>query len=475
MTEEQVLSQGYQLVRHGNLEAASRYFATLAEEESRSAEAHFNLGKILFKLQRLPETRTAFLRAVDCGPSPEVVRGILEVTNWRMLASPRFFNSSPAFSPDGRQVVFCSGRRDGNGDGQLDAFDRPGIYLVDLETGHERELISDEYYNSSPGFSPDGRTIVFLSARQDTNRDGILDHRDAPAVYQLDLETGWETPLVGSERLPRVPSVSPDGKSVLFCGCSQEMPGDDTRRYSVVSMCDRTTRAVRVVTETPFHHTYPTWHPKGGAVVYSSWRQDTNRDGVIDEQDHSAIFFRDLVTSQERCLADDERGSNAYPACAPDGARVLFLARRSREGGTAPSANAGIYWVSVDGRMERAVVDDVVDNRFPAWSADSQWILFLRSWSGSHRTPRSNVEYQQGKGLYRVSVSGGAVQQIVSDKFFASRFCAPAPQGSKVAYVSWRSRTNRGLYLADTDRLPEPSELRRFIVTNLSDEAVGLY
>lgn len=472
--EREALTRGYQLVRQGDLEAASSYFAALARDEARSAEAHFNLGKILFKLQRLAEARTEFLRAVDCGASPELVWGILEVTNWRLLASPRFFNSSPVFSPDGRRVIFCSARRDGNGDGRVDAFDRPGLYLVDLETGKERQLVSDDSYNTSPAFCPDGRAIMILSTRRDTNHDGVIDHRDTPALYEVELETGRESLLVGEEWAPRFPSLSPDGQTVLFCGTSKP--------HVVVCACDRTTRAVRFISGVPAHHTFPSWHPTGRAVVYSSWREDTNGDGVIDAQDHSAIFFQDLVTHRERCLVDPKTGSHAYPACSPDGERVVFLARRggspgrrrdTQQGELAGSvANAGIRWVNVDGREEQQVVDDRVDNRFPAWSADSRWILFLRSWSAGERSLPSDERYHNNKGIYRVNVAGGQIVQLVSDKFFGSRFCVPAPRGSQIAYVSWRPGTNRGLFLADTDRLPSPPELRRWIVANLADEAV---
>lgn len=464
--KENALTQGYELVRHGNVEAASRYFTALAEEESRSAEVHFDLGKILFKLQRLPEARTALLRAVDCGPSPEVIRGILEVTNWRLLASPRFFNSSPAFSPDGRQIVFCSARRDVNHDGRLDAFDRPGIYLVDLETGRAQELVSDAFYNAAPSFTPDGRSIVFLSARQDTNHDGIVDYRDAPALYELELDSGRETLLVSSEWFPRFPSVSPDGATVLFCGW-----GRGVQRHALVCACDRATRAVRLMTGVPHNHTFPTWHPSGQAILYSSWRRETNADGVMDADDHSAVFWQDLATRQERCLVDDPR-SNVYPVCSQDGARVLFLSRPSRAASQGASPCAGIYWVDINGGTPRAVTDHAVDHRFAAWSADSQWILFLKSWSAGHPAPRSTEGYGQTKGLYRIRASGGEVQQVVSDKFFGSRFCVPAPRGSQVAYVSWRPGTNRGLYVADADRLPALADLRRFIITNLTDEAV---
>ena len=44
-----------------------------------------------------------------------------------------------------------------------------------------------------------------------------------------------------------------------------------------------------------------------------------------------------------------------------------------------------------------------------------------------------------------------------------SRYCETSPQGSSlIAYVSWRPKTNRGLYLADYLKLPSLDQLRGF-------------
>ncbi len=57
---------------------------------------------------------------------------------------------SPAWSPDGRKIVFA-----GNRDGKFD------IFLYDLDSGKVSNLTDDDLYDQSPVFSPDGTAIIY--------------------------------------------------------------------------------------------------------------------------------------------------------------------------------------------------------------------------------------------------------------------------------------------------------------------------
>ncbi len=64
-----------------------------------------------------------------------------------------YFDSDPAISPDGRQVVFASDR-DGKSDGNL--------FVLDLAGGDIRQL-TQEWWAARPVWSPDGGSIAYLS------------------------------------------------------------------------------------------------------------------------------------------------------------------------------------------------------------------------------------------------------------------------------------------------------------------------
>jgi Tol biopolymer transport system component len=63
-------------------------------------------------------------------------------------------NGFPYFSPDGKRIVFRSGR-DGNHE----------IYLMNADASGVRRLTDNAATDTMPSFAPDGRAIAFTSRR----------------------------------------------------------------------------------------------------------------------------------------------------------------------------------------------------------------------------------------------------------------------------------------------------------------------
>jgi TolB protein len=107
-------------------------------------------------------------------------------------------NGFPHFSPDGRWIVFRSGR-DGNHE----------IYLMDADGSNPRRLTDNAATDTMPSFSPDGRQIAFVSSR-----DG--DHE----IYTLDIgddgKPGELRRITRSPGFDTHPAYSPDGKWLVF-------------------------------------------------------------------------------------------------------------------------------------------------------------------------------------------------------------------------------------------------------------------
>ena len=110
----------------------------------------------------------------------------------------------PAYSPDGRFVAFAA-----MAGGFTD------LYLYDLQTDSLRALTHDAYADLEPAWSPDGKTLAFSTDRFSTNLPTLT-----PGNYRLaliDPFTDSITPLPSFTDGKNInPQWSPDGKSIYF-------------------------------------------------------------------------------------------------------------------------------------------------------------------------------------------------------------------------------------------------------------------
>jgi Tol biopolymer transport system component len=110
----------------------------------------------------------------------------------------------PAFSPDGRQIVVS-----GNRGGLID------LYLLTLETGALERLTSDPFADLEATFTPDGRSLVFVTERYTADLETLA--LGPLQLARLDLATRAVTPLPALRRGKHLgPQVSADGRTLTF-------------------------------------------------------------------------------------------------------------------------------------------------------------------------------------------------------------------------------------------------------------------
>ena len=137
--------------------------------------------------------------------------------------------NSPSWSPDGKQIVF-SGSTGGTTD----------LYMVNADGTDLRHLTYDGYGDFQPQWSPDGKTIAFASDRDSASFD-IL--RFKPwRIALLDLETGRITVLPNQAGLNLNPQWSPDGRSIAYISDRAGTPNlflydlDDREHYQLTNL-----------------------------------------------------------------------------------------------------------------------------------------------------------------------------------------------------------------------------------------------
>ncbi len=113
--------------------------------------------------------------------------------------------TTPSWSPDGQQLVFTGY------DGGLS-----DLFIVDRDGSNLRRLTNDKYADLHPVWSPDGKSIAFATDRgpeTDFNKLAIGNFR----IGLFDLASGRVTVLDHMDRGKNVsPQWSPDGKSLAF-------------------------------------------------------------------------------------------------------------------------------------------------------------------------------------------------------------------------------------------------------------------
>lgn len=121
--------------------------------------------------------------------------------------------STVAWSPDDERLAF-SGQAGGISD----------LYLYTLSSGAVRRLTNDQYADLQPAWSPDGSRLAFVSDRENPMPEGSEPGSDFQALTYaplrlalLDVASGRVEPLGGFSGAKHLsPQFTPDGRSLLF-------------------------------------------------------------------------------------------------------------------------------------------------------------------------------------------------------------------------------------------------------------------
>jgi Tol biopolymer transport system component len=113
----------------------------------------------------------------------------------------------PAFSPDGRTVVFLS-RRDGNYE----------IYTIHADGSALRRLTHTPEDEGDASFSPTGNRILFASQRDSTDQSSTTGSgfETARQVYLMNADGSDQHPVIRDRASDELPTFLPDGRILFF-------------------------------------------------------------------------------------------------------------------------------------------------------------------------------------------------------------------------------------------------------------------
>jgi TolB protein len=184
-------------------------------------------------------------------------------------------NSVPAWSPDGKQIVYAS-RRDGDTE----------IYIADEDGRNAKRLTNSPGIDTSPVFNPaTGRRIAFVSQRGGGTPQIFTMASDGTDVQRITEEGG------DAEN----PAYSPDGRMIAF---AWQKP--DTRNFDIF-VYDTTSQKFVQLTSEQGNNERPVWAPDGKHIAFQS-----NRSG-------STQIYSMTVDGKKLIQLTNTRGINEGP------------------------------------------------------------------------------------------------------------------------------------------------------------------
>jgi Tol biopolymer transport system component len=177
------------LLAHGP--KASQKAVALTDDSGDSAPAVSANGRLIAFARSVPSPGNRSHSAIFVMRSDG--SGVRQLTS-----AVRFDDHDPAFSPDGRTIVFD---RMGGG---------PHIWAMDVDGSDQRQLTRGPNEEWDPVFAPNGRRIVYAS---NADHDARSDHSD---IWAMGAGGSHQRVLVDGVRDEDEPDVSPSGRLIVF-------------------------------------------------------------------------------------------------------------------------------------------------------------------------------------------------------------------------------------------------------------------
>ena len=277
-----------------------------------------------------------------------------------MLAMDRI--SDPQVSPDGKLVAFSVSVTDLEANRR-----RSDIYVSTLDGSSVRRMTSNPASDTQPRWSPDGKSLFFISSRV-----------DSPQVWRLSLEGGE------AEQVTKLPlgvdalKVSPDGKALLFS--MAVFPGKSPAETRQMLDAKEKSKATGMLFDRLFIRHWDTWE-----------------DGT---RNHLFVYplpsgpARDLMPAMNADCPGKPFGGPEEFAISPDGKMIVFTAKDvGRE--EAWSTNYDLFRVPADVSVppEKITSNPAWDAQ-PLFSPDGRTLAYLAMSRPGYEADRFDIVFR---------------------------------------------------------------------------------
>ncbi|MGB8476558.1 MAG: CehA/McbA family metallohydrolase [Candidatus Acidiferrum sp.] len=271
--------------------------------------------------------------------------------------------SSVAWSPDSKEVVYSMAG---------------SLWRQKIDSTTARQLTDGPGYDYQPDWSPDGKSIVYVSFQ-----------KDALELHLLDLESGKSRQLTAGGAVNVEPRWSPDGKHIVFVSTSYH------KRFHVFRADvnnGKLDNVVRLTGETKsdlpryYYSPYdteinPVWTRDGKEILFISNRGHIHGTGGFWE-------MKAEPGAEAHEIHYEETNWKARPDFSPDGSRMVYSSYLGGEW-------HNLWVMPANGGDAFPLTYNHWDSTNVRWSPDGKTLAFITNYGGA---PATRIGFQSVPG-----------------------------------------------------------------------------
>jgi dipeptidyl aminopeptidase/acylaminoacyl peptidase len=251
--------------------------------------------------------------------------------------------SEPAISADGKWIAYAVSTP------EMDANRNASNVWIVSTAGGEAVQVTQSGHDNSPAWSPDGKTLAFISSRSGDSQ-----------IYLLSMEGGEAKKLTALSTGADLFQWSPDGKTIAFTSEVYLDCKDDACNQKRDEEKEKSKVKARIYDHLLYRH-------------WDHWSDGKRSHLFLMPADGSAPAH-DLTPEADYDIPPGERGEVSDFAFSPDGKEICYTAVPDKM--EAISTNGELFVVQVAGGEPKKITSNPGFDGNPVYSPDGKYIAY---------------------------------------------------------------------------------------------------